>query len=67
LHRWIDIKDKQPEEGTVIVCLMSWDNPYSIFEDNICIWQYQPGQLKTMTHWMVLRPPVKRRKQNGIR
>ena len=56
-QHWISIKDKQPEVGTTIVCLMNWDNADCVFEENIAIWEYVPGQLKTMTHWMMLHPP----------
>jgi len=58
MHRWISIKDKQPEYGQTIVALLSWGEKGAVFETNICIWEYIPGQLKTMTHWMVLRPPL---------
>ncbi len=55
MHRWISIKEREPETGSTIVSLTNWPN--CCFEDNIAIWDYVPGQLKTMTHWLYLHPP----------
>lgn len=60
MNRFIEFDEKHaPETGTTIVSLTNWKKslPDSVFEENVAIWEYVPGQLKTITHYMILREP----------
>ena len=55
MQQWVHVSDEKPDEGKTIVSLTNDGLPD--FESNLAIWKYVPGQLMTMTHWMVLQPP----------
>lgn len=54
---WIDIKDDQPDVYDTVIMLLSYKGGGYVFENNIMLWEYIPGEIRTLTHWLRLLPP----------
>ena len=55
---WNRIEDDQPDVDDTVVMLLSYDGGGYVFENNLLIWEYIPDEIRTLTHWMKLVPPV---------